>query len=108
MIIYVILLVPLLLALISFLTSKKYSKTILNIFPYVYLFLFLIVLFLFENNSLVENQFFILDFSKNLFKNTNLLENINILFFSLILILSSIITKYSYYYLNKEIKHKVI
>jgi len=108
MIIYLILLTPLLLALTSYLISKKHSKTVLNSFHYIYAFLFLILLFLLKNNILVENQFFILDFSKNLFKNTNLIENINILYFNLILILSSIITKYAYYYLNKEVKHKVI
>jgi len=108
MIIYLILLTPLLLAFTSYLINKKYSKIVLNIFSYIYACIFLIVLFLLKNNTLIENQFFILDFSKNIFENTNLLENINILYFGLILILSSIITKYAYYYLKKEIKHKVI
>ncbi len=106
MYIYILLLIPVLLSIISFVSKKKYSKKILKSMPLAYLILFLITIYLFKNNIIFENHFFILDYSKSIFS-TNL-ENINILFFSLISLISFLVLAYSYFYFKKEIKHEAI
>ncbi len=106
MLIYIILFIPLLLAFFSYFMNKKHSKKILKMTPIFYIFLFLYTVYLFKNWIVLENQFFILNYSKSI-NNSNLL-NINILFFSLILLISAIILKYSQFYFKKEIDHKAI
>ena len=105
MIIYLILFIPVLLSAISYIANKKYSKKILGFIPFAYLLLFLLNIFFYKNNILVENQFFILDYTKSIFSNFNMLENINILYFNLILLISVIVLNYSYFYFKKEIHH---
>jgi len=105
MIIYLILFTPVLLSAISYIANKKYSKKILGFISFAYLLLFLLNIFFYKNNILVENQFFILDYTKSIFSNFNMLENINILYFNLILLISVIVLNYSYFYFKKEIHH---
>jgi len=104
MLIYLILFIPFFIAWLAFFLNKKYAKKLLKIFPLFYLLLFILVLYFYSKWIVLENKFLMLDFSKGLFD----LNSINIVFFTLVLIMSFIVGKYADFYFTKEINHKEI
>jgi len=102
--IYIILWTPLLLALLSLILNKKFSKCVSKINILAYLILSFIVLSLFFVKYSFENSIFYTNFTFNFDSFTT----INTLFILLISILAFLISYYAYYYFQKEIEHKVI
>ncbi|MDD3302094.1 MAG: proton-conducting transporter membrane subunit [Candidatus Gracilibacteria bacterium] len=92
---YTSILTPLVLALIALFLDKNYGKAYLQINKYIYFVLAIIATYFWVKGVRINTSFFILD-------------NISIIFYSIIFILSFLISIYAVNYFKTEIDHKVI
>jgi len=101
---YIILFVPIILAIVSFFLHKKQWFNILKISTFVYFILSIFVVYLF----VIWYNFSWGIFFTNYSLDFNHYNNINTIFVLLVNLLAFLIWWYSIYYFKKEIKHKVI
>ena len=92
---YISIFLPLFLGILAIFFSQNTAKKYLNFIVTVYFFLSVIAVYFLWNKATFSNTFFILD-------------GLNIVFYSIILILSFIIGLYSISYFKTEIEHKEI
>lgn len=95
MLFYISLLIPLALALIALFIDKDYGKSYLQINKYIYFVLAVFATYFWIKWIKIDTTFFIID-------------EINIIFYSIIFILSFLISTYAINYFTTEIEHKVI
>jgi len=92
---YTSLLTPLALAVIALFLDKNYWKSYLQINKYIYFLLAILATYFWTKWVRINTSFFILD-------------NISIIFYSIIFILSFLISIYAINYFKTEVEHKVI
>lgn len=92
---FISLLTPVILALISWIIDKNYGKAYLQVNKYVYLLLAIFASLFWFKWTQIQTAFFVVD-------------EINIIFYSIIFILSFLISTYAIDYFSTEISHKVI
>ena len=92
---YISIFLPLFLGILAIFFIQNTAKKYLNFIVTVYFFLSVIAVYFLWNKATFSNTFFILD-------------GLNIVFYSIILILSFIIGLYSISYFKTEIEHKEI
>lgn len=92
---YITLIVPLILTLWAIFTSKDFARKYLQINKFTYLILAIIAIYFWIKWEKINTSFFIID-------------NINIIFYSIIFILSFLISSYAISYFWTEIEHKTI
>jgi len=92
---YISIFLPLLLGIIAIFFSQNTAKKYLNFIAIIYFFLSAIAIYFLVTKATFANDFFVLD-------------SLNIVFYSIILVLSFIIGLYSISYFRTEIEHKEI